>query len=408
MDPIAELVEQIKTSNTQTGELIAQLRESKRQESEDLPTMETLMEQVAPELKRILDERDAAAAAAADDPKGRPGDLDGKGDVPQFDTLSDFCRSLIKGELPEMGFEPVEFKAQVAGTATAGGYAVPDEFVPKILEIPMEKALVRPRATVLPLGSDSAKIPAFNQTSHATNFYGGALGYWIAETAAITESDAALEEVSLSVNGLAALNYQSVRLLMASPLAIDAILTRIFGNVITFMEDQAYIDGAGTTQPQGVIGSDCEVAYSRASATDFTAADAVGMYAKLLGGDDDAVWFINRTVIPKIAAWEDTEGTRIWQPSMREGVPGTILGIPVVLTEKCSALGTKGDVILGNWSYYLVGDLGGLYIDFSKERKFEYAQHGIRLLKFTDGKPWLAHTYTPRKGVALSPFVVLT
>ena len=408
MDAIAELVEQFKASNTQTAELISQLKESKRQETADTPTFEQLMEKFAPEIKRMLEEHDAAKAAEAGDPKNRAEDIDGGDAQPKFDSLSTFCRHLMKGELPGMGLEPVEFKAQTAGSATAGGYAVPDEFIPRILEIPMEKALVRPRATVIPLGSDSAKIPAFNQTSHATNFYGGALGYWVAETAAITESDAALEEVSLSVNGLAALNYQSVRLLMASPLAIDTILTRIFGNVITFMEDQSYLDGAGTTQPQGVIGSDCEVAYSRATATDFTAADAVGMYAKLLGGDDDAVWFINRTVIPKIAAWEDTEGTRIWQPSMRDGIPGTILGIPVVFTEKCSALGTKGDVILGNWNYYLIGDLGGLYIDFSKERKFEYAQHGIRLLKFTDGKPWLAHTYTPRKGVALSPFVVLT
>jgi hypothetical protein len=31
----------------------------------------------------------------------------------------------------------------------------------------------------------------------------------------------------------------------------------------------------------------------------------------------------------------------------------------------------------------------------------------MRMYKWVDGKPWMASTYTPRKGTALSPFVIL-
>lgn len=395
MDAIELLVQQVKDATVDLNAAVVQLRESKEQQLRDLPDKDALMAQLAPEIKQAIE---VAMAANA----GRPP----MGDGPKhgFKDFADFCAKIVGGNMPS---ELKSVNMSQTTSTTAGGYMVPDDFRAQILEIAMENAIVRPRATVIPMGTDTLKMPAWNQDSHATNFYGGALGYWVAEGSAITATDAAVKEVALAVNALAALNYQSVRLLKASPMGVAGLLQKSFGNVITFMEDQAFIDGNGTGQPQGVIGSACEVAITRAGGGAIAAADVVGMFARFMGSLSNAVWIANRTTFPQLYAIKDANNNNLWIPNVAAGAPATLLGIPIVYSEKASALGTKGDLMLCDFGYYLVGDLGGMEIDYSEHVRFANLEGAMRLYKFVDGKPWMSSAYTPRKGTALSPFVVL-
>jgi HK97 family phage major capsid protein len=399
-DALKQILEEVQKANKISDEALAQLRASKEQQLADLPTAEKLMEQMAPEIKEMIE---AAAVAREARPEG--------GILPAhpFKDFGDFCSRVVAGNMPS-GFRAIDNPlVQMAQTtsATAGGYMVPDEFRATILEIAMEGAIVRPRATVIPMGTDSIKMPAWNQDSHATNFYGGVLGYWVGEGNGITDSSAAVKEVALTVNALCGLNYQSLRLLKASPMGVAGLLEKGFGNVIRFMEDQSFIDGAGTTQPVGIIGCDCEVAISRAGAGAIAAADIVGMYAAFMGNLSNAVWIANKTTFPQLYALKDGGNNQLWIPSLVPGVPGTLLGIPIIFSEKASALGTKGDLILADFGYYLIGDLGELAIDYSDHVRFANLEGAMRMYKWVDGKPWMSATYTPRKGTAVSPFVVL-
>jgi len=391
MDAIQELLKAVQDGQQLTHEMVVQLRESTDQKLADLPSLEAFMEKMAPEVKRLIEENAAAQAAAPN--QGTP--------AHPFSDFGDFCSKVMSGSVPR------DYRMAQTTAATAGGYLVPDEFKAQILEIAMEGAIVRPRATVIPMATDTLKMPAWNQDSHATNFYGGALGYWVAEGNAITATDTAVKEVSLNVNALAALNYQSIRLLKASPMGVAGLLEQSFGNVIRFMEDQAFIDGTGTTHPQGVIGSGCEVAVTRAGAGAIATADVIGMYARFLGATSNAVWICNQTTIPKLFGMADAASNNLWTSSLVPGIPSTLLGIPVLFSEKASVLGTKGDLILADFKYYLIGDLGGMEIDYSEHVRFANLEGAMRLYKFVDGKPWMSTTYTPRKGTALSPFVVL-
>jgi HK97 family phage major capsid protein len=391
VDAIQELLKAVQDGQQVTHEMVVQLRESTDQKLAELPSLEAFMEKMAPEVKRLIEENAAAQAAAPN--QGSP--------AHPFKDFGDFCSKVMSGSVPS------DYRMAQTTATTAGGYLVPDEFKAQILEIAMEGAIVRPRATVIPMATDTLKMPAWNQDSHATNFYGGALGYWVAEGNAITATDTAVKEVSLGVNALAALNYQSIRLLKASPMGVAGLLEKSFGNVIRFMEDQSFIDGTGTTHPQGVIGSGCEVAVTRAGAGAIATADVIGMYARFLGATSNAVWICNQTTIPQLFGMADANSNNLWAPSLVPGVPGTLLGIPVVFSEKASALGTKGDLILADFNYYLIGDLGGMEIDYSEHVRFANLEGAMRLYKFVDGKPWMSTTYTPRKGTALSPFVVL-
>jgi HK97 family phage major capsid protein len=391
---VLQAFEEIKAATGSLSEAVAQLRESKDRQLADLPTADSLMAKMAPELKAMIDEAVEAKAArpAVDDT------------VKTAYTFGDLCKDLyahkaLKGPVPDM-----LTKDQSTAT-TAGGYLVPDEFRPQLLEIPMEQGVVRPRAQVIPMGSDTLNIPAWNQETHAANFYGGVLAYWTGEGSAITASAAAFLNVALGVNELAALNYVSDKLMKASPMAVGQYLAKAFGNAIRFQEDEKFFTGDGNGCPTGFIGSACEIADARAGAGAISTADVISMFSQQLGSNP--VWVANKTTIPQLFMLDDGEDSNIWCPSAVPGIPGTLLGCPVIFTEHASALGTKGDLALCDFGYYLIGDLGTLAIDYSEHYRFANVQGAMRLVEYVDGKPWMASTYTPHKGTALSPFVVL-
>lgn len=56
------------------------------------------------------------------------------------------------------------------GTPSSGGFLVPQEFSAKLLDSSLESEIVRPRATVWPMKSDTLKVPGWDASSHASTF----------------------------------------------------------------------------------------------------------------------------------------------------------------------------------------------------------------------------------------------
>ena len=69
-------------------------------------------------------------------------------------------------------------KALNEGSGEAGGFLVPEEFRAELLSLALEEAVVRPRATVIPMASNTIKIPRIKDTSHASNVHGGVTANW--------------------------------------------------------------------------------------------------------------------------------------------------------------------------------------------------------------------------------------
>jgi len=134
------------------------------------------------------------------------------------------------------------------------------------------------------------------------------------------------------------------------------------------------------------------------------------MLAVFLGNEENAVWMANRKVLPQLYAIKDGANNQLFIPNATGAgpkAPSTLFGIPIVWTEKCSTLGTKGDLILADWSYYVIGDRQQVVVDWADQLYFLNIQDAVRLYERIDGKPWMDATYTPRKGDARSPFVIL-
>jgi hypothetical protein len=84
-----------------------------------------------------------------------------------------------------------------------------------------------------------------------------------------------------------------------------------------------------------------------------------------------------------------------------------LYGKPVIVTDKAAALGDAGDIMLINWSEYLVGTYGSEESAESIHVRFEYNESAFKFYKANDGRGWWKSVLTPKAGSTKSPFIIL-
>ena len=308
----------------------------------------------------------------------------------------------------------MEIKDLAEGSGDTGGYLVPDEFSNEILKVELETSVVRNNgARVLNMNSAILRVPALSVYNNASGqIYGGATAFWGSENTAITESNPTFDRVNLEPKKLTGYVEDSNELEQDAITNMGTLLTQMFGEVLAFEEDDAFINGDGVNKPLGILVAPSLVTVSRATTSAVSTADVINMIARFRGSMDRAVFLVNQSTLPSIYKLKDENNNYIWHPGMNASVAekamGTLYGIPLVVTEKCPAVGTKGDIILADFGHYLIGDRGGLRTDYSQHFKFQSDQMAYRVIKRVDGQPWLKQAITPRRGGAtLSPFVAI-
>jgi HK97 family phage major capsid protein len=173
-------------------------------------------------------------------------------------------------------------------------------------------------------------------------------------------------------------------------------------------EETAFYNGNGVARPLGVLSSAASVDRNRATANQISYADIVAMYAKLkMGGSP--VWIASQTCIPQLCTIADASSHNLWVQSAAPGIPPTLLGIPVLFHDRSVALGTRGDLILADLSYYVIKNGSGPFVMASEHVYFTSNRTVIKIFWNVDGKPWLDEPL-PLEGSTtntVSPFVVL-
>ena len=307
------------------------------------------------------------------------------------------------------------------GDDSQGGFLVPEVYQNVLYELALEGAVVRPNgATVLPMTTDSLKIPYINDTSHASNVYGGCSVVWTAEAAEKTASKPTFGQMELTPHKLAGMTYASNELIDDSMLALGGLIARMFGTSMGYFEDDAFLTGTGAGQPLGIMNCGCTINNYRETAARVTYQDLVEMWARLLpGSHGTAVWVMNPEVLRELmqigagvgAAARAAGMNLIWinrNMGAASPIPGTIFGRPFFISEKMSALGTAGDIGLYDMKYYLIGDRQRVTIDASTHLRFDYDETAWRFVLRVAGQCWPAADITPRRGTTTrSPFVQL-
>lgn len=329
----------------------------------------------------------------------------------EFESLGEFMHAvrfapndarLSYGENPAMRSE------HRMDDGASGGFAVPTQFRSEILQVDALSAVVRPRARVMPAGSPpdaELTMPALDQ-SPSQNIHGGVAVSWIGEGGAKPETNAKLREIKLKPYEVAGHIVVTDKLLR-NWAASSAFLSGLLRGAITSSEDTAFLQGNGVAKPLGVINAAGTVAVTRAGAGDIAYEDVLAMDESLLAGAIGAVWLVTKRAKTKLRQMEDTEGHLIWQESARSGEPASLLGYPVVVSDRIPTLGSRGDIGLYDFSNYLIKDGSGPFVSSSEHVHFTDNKTVIKVFWNVDGQPWLNGPITRENGDEQSPFVVL-
>ncbi|KAF6584992.1 phage major capsid protein [Paenibacillus sp. EKM211P] len=298
----------------------------------------------------------------------------------------------------------------IGGGAGAGQF-LPTQFMPdNILQLNPQAAIVRPRATVIPAGDppdSKITIPALDQGTNGV--YAGVEVDWIEEGAEKPETGGKMSEVSLEPHEVAATTVVTDKLLRNWK-AADTFIRNLLSRAMLAAEDVAFLTGNGTGKPLGVLNATGALTVNRKAANQISYIDVVNMLAKLLPESvGSAVFVAHQSTLPQLMTMQDPAGRYIFiQGDATKGIPSTLAGIPIRFTGRTRALGTKGDLQLVDFYYYLIKDGSGPFIDASEHVLFRSNKTVIKAFWNVDGKPWVISPLTLEDGATkVSPYVLL-
>lgn len=278
-----------------------------------------------------------------------------------FNNLGEFFQAVVSQKRDERLKEaPIEGRTNVIGTGVSGGFAVPAAFT----EILLDKALLadeifRPRALVLPMEGPSVAAPMFDTEDRTGgDLFGLSLEFYP------ENSDMDIQSAKLRLNNLiakkAAIVWEESRELVQDSPAFNTRLTSMLPRVVAAGLDRAFYTGNGVGRPLGLVNANSTITVTRNTANVILYADIIGLWGKLHPQcHRNSVWIINSASIPQLLALIDAGSHSIWHPGMsgsvKDGVPQTLFGRPVLYCDAAPAVGSSGDIALCDLTSYIVG-----------------------------------------------------
>ena len=297
----------------------------------------------------------------------------------------------------------------------SGGYLIPESMDNEIRSLTLEESIVRSRATVIPMSTPQMLFPFVDWTTNVGSTFGGWTVSRVGEGATITPSTAKFGRVKLDVTKQVA-GAEVPNEMFADVSALDGFIRRTLPQAKAFAEDKDFLVGTGVGEPLGVLASTNTALITIAKETNQVASTVVienilKAYARMLPSSKSrAVWVVNPTTMPALQTLSipvGTGGAPVMLVNLANGPVPTMLGRPIVETEKVPALGSASDISFIDFTYYLIGDRPGSGLESSPHAQFMNDVTVMKLTDRNDGRPWIQSPLTPTNGDTLSPFVTL-
>ncbi len=326
-----------------------------------------------------------------------------------FASLNDYLATVHSG----LAHPALRAATMNSTTGSSGGFFVPSEHAAELLDKSLESEIVRPRANVVPMVGDTKKIAGFDNLDHTGNtLYGGFEAVWLAQEGTASDQAGDIRMIELKARKLALFTRASNEL-VADGMSFEEQIGNALVAAIGWGLDYACLRGTGAGQPIGVLNDPALVTVSKETgqaAATVLYANLVKMFARLHPACvGNSVWVANSTAIPQLAQLSipiGTGGSHI--PVMTESNGRfQILTRPVLFTEKLPALGTKGDVLLCDFSQYTIGLRKEVSVEKSIHVGWQNDTSGYRAILRADGQGRWSKPLTPANGDTQSWCVAL-
>ena len=202
-------------------------------------------------------------------------------------------------------------------------------------------------------------------------------GYWVAESGAITESEATFDKLSLKPKTIGALSKMSRLMLLQSTPAIELLARSDLMQVLALGVDLAALSGSGASnQPTGIVNtvglSPTILGTNGANVT----LDVLNALETVLNSGNAPMagraYMLNPQTVATLKNLKSTTGQYLWTndpPGQRSATPHSFNGYPVFVTNQVRHTLTKGsssgvcsELFLGCWSDLVIASWGTLEI----------------------------------------------
>jgi HK97 family phage major capsid protein len=182
-------------------------------------------------------------------------------------------------------------------------------------------------------------------------------------------------------------------------------------NSLAWAIDDAIINGNGVARPMGILSAPCAVKVTRSASNAVALSDLAKMFGRLPSNSmDKAVWLMSPSAFASLLSIETGGGQLILQssPGATARTPMRLFGAEIRSTEKLPPLGSEGDVVLADLSYYAFGTRETGRFESTISASWTQDITDVRLIWRLDGLPLIGKSMVlSAGGNNLSPFVIL-
>jgi len=264
-----------------------------------------------------------------------------------------------------------EFRAQTAGTTTAGGFTVPTELAEEIIKTmkawgPMYDEDI---CTVMNTASGNPiKLPTVDDTAVTAEKH--------TEATALTDDGG--KDVTFGQKSLDAYVFDtefvrfSMELAQDSVFNMEALLGALLGERLARIANKELTIGDGVGDPNGIVTASSlgKTAAAVAAITSDELIDLQHSVNSAYRRSPKARWMFADTTLAAIRKLKDGQGNYLWQMGdIKTGAPASLLNHPYSINDDMDSLAAAKKVaIFGDLSKYFVRKVGSPIIGVLRER----------------------------------------
>jgi len=400
MEKIVSLQEEKKKLLAQAESLVA---EDKYEEADAIAAkMEEINAKIRTEEKLAAASRDAADPAYdgilhTQEPKVKPED-----EKKPFASLGEQLMAIYnfrKNHVEDKRLQKVNNEALGAneGTGADGGFLLQTDFAGTILEsaVAASPLLNRLDRYTCSSAANAMRWLSADETDVSKSVFGGVQMYWGSEGASVASSHPKFKEMKMDLEKMMGFAFATDEMLTDA-----AFMSGFFGRAFALAADrlltESVIAGDGVGKPLGLLNSKAMIVVPKAAgqaAGTFTGDNAIKMQASALPRNRERlVWLMHPDLeeqLPYLSIQSGEASKFLWNPEGGLGNFDTqrVLNKPVLFEDNCSAIGSKGDVMLVDPYQYILLTKGTIKQDWSVHVEFLTDQSCFRVVFRCNGAP---------------------
>jgi HK97 family phage major capsid protein len=277
-------------------------------------------------------------------------------------------------------------------TTTQGGYLLGVQYIKDVVEEVAKDSMIRPLCTVVPVGMKTGKQAAITAKISA------ARGTEETATDAVVDTIAQLS-YSLTRIDINVLYSREMELFDNTTEGLYNMLVRQMGEAIADLEEGEWIDGSGSSEPEGVLNATVTIGTKDANNGKPTYDGLVDVfYGVPKRYRKNGVWVVSGAMQGALRKIKDANDVPLWVAGFG-ATPDRIFGRPVVESEHM----TDTDIIFGDFKYYHIFEPQKMWLVATTEGHTLVSKRQVYIgaWKFNDGKAVLGTPFRIYDNIAL-------